>query len=185
MGLAKYLKAGKMTFNPIDKCIEVVNIGFKIKYCDVINQDWGQIYEKYVGQIFEEKGYKVFYKGLEEGILDHGIDLIAENDIDIIYIQCKYLKKHLTKSHIEWILYKASQELLKAYENNTKTVIFMLIVNNIDENFSKRIPKGFSNTISNNKYPLLEYFLNHNNTQNKVRLECVEINMRDKVIPQS
>lgn len=184
MGLAKYLKAGEMTFNPIEECIEISNIGFKIQYSDITSEDWGQIYEKYVGQILEGQGYKIFYQGLEKGFLDQGIDLIAENETDIIYVQCKYLKIHLTKSRIEWILYKASKELLKAYENNTKKIIFMLVVNNIDENFSKRIPKGYKNTISNNKYPLLEYFLSHNNTQNKVRLECIEINMRNKIVPQ-
>ncbi|MDR2039378.1 MAG: NERD domain-containing protein [Bacteroidales bacterium] len=181
MGLAKYLKLGKINVNSKDRCIEIDGETTIIPYEKITNSDWGAIYEKYVGQIFEDNGYEVIYNGLNLGFIDKGIDLIAKNASNIILIQCKYFKGFITKNKIEWILYKASKELLKNYYASGKKVTFMLVVNSIDNNFSKQKPKGFNpNYESPNakiEYPLLQYFLDHNYTQDKIKLACKEITM--------
>ncbi len=49
----------------------------------------GQRYERQIGKFFEESGYKVYFKGINEGKMDGGIDLIASKNKEILLIQCK------------------------------------------------------------------------------------------------
>lgn len=48
-------------------------------------------YERYIGYLFETKGYSVVYHGAIEGKTDLGIDLICEDATEIILVQCKRL----------------------------------------------------------------------------------------------
>ena len=50
-------------------------------------------YERYIGYVYECKGYKVTYNGAIKGLEDMGRDIIAENDKEILVVQCKYWKK--------------------------------------------------------------------------------------------
>jgi Holliday junction resolvase-like predicted endonuclease len=181
MGIARQLKQGKLHLNTIQNRIEIEHKdGIFIPYLDIAPTDWGQVYEKYVGQVLETEGYKVTYRGLELGFMDQGIDLIAEKENSLLYIQCKYQSQKLTKSRIEWILNKASSLLLKHHNKFNQKITFVLVVNKLEDNFSKRIPKDFNfGLVSTNKvvYPLLEYFLSHNQKQDKVKLDVREIEM--------
>lgn len=47
-------------------------------------------YERYIGYLYEQKGYKVQYFGAIEGLNDLGRDLIASNGKKTLIIQCKY-----------------------------------------------------------------------------------------------
>jgi Holliday junction resolvase-like predicted endonuclease len=182
MGIAKILKSGRITLNDKENIIEVENCLTTLPYKLISPSDWGQVYEKYVGQILENEGYTVRYHGFELGFLDKGIDLIAENEECINFIQCKFSKSKIGKSKIDWILYKASSKLHEQYKLSGKQLKFTLIVNSIDTNFSKRIPKKFRLTfteLSKIKYPWLQYFLDHNYIQNKIKLECREIPMNN------
>lgn len=53
------------------------------------NWQIGIEYERYVGYLYESKGYSVRYNGATEGLQDMGRDLIAENKTEILVIQCK------------------------------------------------------------------------------------------------
>jgi len=180
MGVSEFLKSGMLRINSVDKVLELEGIAQTIAFDELKSSDWGYVYEKYVGQILESEGYKVTYNGLNLGFYDKGIDLIAKKDSTITFIQCKYHKERISKTEIEWILYKASNELFKKWNQENKRLNFMLVVNCLDDNFSKIIPRGLNISIlqsSNVKYPLLQYFLYHNNIQDKVKLEIREINM--------
>lgn len=181
IGIARQLRQGRVHLNTVLNRIEIdYKEGIFIPYLEVAPSDWGLVYEKYVGQVLEAEGYKVTYRGLELGLKDQGIDLIAEKENSVLFIQCKYQTQKLTKSRIEWILQKASKLLLDRHAKYDQKVTFMLVVNNLNDNFPKRIPKDFNfGLVSSNKviYPLLEYFLSHNRTQNKVKLDVREIEM--------
>ena len=43
------------------------------------NWDMGIEYERYIGYLYELKGYKVIYNGALEGVSDFGRDIIAED----------------------------------------------------------------------------------------------------------
>ena len=56
----------------------------------------GRIYERYVGYIYEEKGYDVEYVGIFKGYEDLGRDLICTKKNEIVVIQCKNWSKFKT-----------------------------------------------------------------------------------------
>lgn len=49
----------------------------------------GRIYERYVGYIYETKGYDIDYVGIFKGYEDLGRDLICRKGNDFVVIQCK------------------------------------------------------------------------------------------------
>jgi len=53
----------------------------------------GRDYERYVGYLYESKGYSVFYQGIVEGLDDLGRDLICIKGNDTTIVQCKYWSK--------------------------------------------------------------------------------------------
>jgi len=55
-----------------------------------LNASKGVVYERHVGKAYEEKGYRVFYHGIEKGNKDSSIDLIAIKDNSkAVFVQCK------------------------------------------------------------------------------------------------
>ncbi|MFH1356620.1 MAG: restriction endonuclease [bacterium] len=56
----------------------------------------GRIYERYVGYLYEKKGYDVNYIGIFKGFEDLGRDLICKKDEETIVIQCKYWSQFKT-----------------------------------------------------------------------------------------
>ena len=54
----------------------------------------GRDYERYVGYIYESKGYGVYYQGIVEGLADLGRDLICAKDDSAEIVQCKYWSKN-------------------------------------------------------------------------------------------
>ena len=131
-------------------------------YSEINFDDWGYVYEKYVGQKYEEEGYQVEYLGLKNGFLDGGMDIIISKDDFKAYIQCKYSSKSKAcfgKQKIEWILYKASSFLSKQYKD--QKLNFWLVVP----------------TLQLIKKDLQDYFLSKNNFQDLVKLELKAIPM--------
>jgi hypothetical protein len=62
----------------------------------------GRDFERYVGYLWEKKGYNVEYYGIEKKLKDLGRDLIIENNDDVFIVQCKYWssKKLIHEKHI-------------------------------------------------------------------------------------
>ncbi len=56
----------------------------------------GRDYERYIGYMYECKGYSVYYQGIVEGFEDLGRDLIAKKRKEIEVIQCKYWAQYRT-----------------------------------------------------------------------------------------
>lgn len=56
---------------------------------DSQNKQKGDKYELQIGRMFKNNGYKVYFKGINEGFDDGGIDLIAYKGNEAILIQCK------------------------------------------------------------------------------------------------
>lgn len=81
----------------------------------------GRDYEMYVGYLYEQKGYKIHYKGILDGFDDLGRDVIATKDGEICIIQCKYWAqyKNIHEKHIfqlfgttmeYWLNYSGSKQ---------------------------------------------------------------------------
>lgn len=56
----------------------------------------GRDYERYIGYLYESKGYKVEYVGIEKGLEDLGRDLICFKDEEVEIVQCKCWSNHKT-----------------------------------------------------------------------------------------
>jgi len=66
----------------------------------------GEQFELAIGSWFEQDGWTVSYTGIERGVNDGGIDLIAKRDGMTFLIQCKYWRanriiyeKHINQFH--------------------------------------------------------------------------------------
>lgn len=62
----------------------------------------GRDYERYVGYLYENMGYKVDYYGIKEGFDDLGRDLICKRKGETRIVQCKYWASHkeIHENHI-------------------------------------------------------------------------------------
>lgn len=62
----------------------------------------GRDYERYIGYLYESRGYNVYYQGIIKGLEDLGRDLICVKDNDAIIVQCKYWskEKQIHEKHI-------------------------------------------------------------------------------------
>ena len=165
--IASILSKGRLEIDCKNCVVNIIpEVTNSIRHCysysEINFDDWGYVYEKHVGQKFEEEGYQVEYLGLKNGFGDGGMDIIISKNDFKAYIQCKYSSKSkacLGKQKIEWILYKASSFLSKQYKD--QKLNFWLIVP----------------TLQLIKKDLQEYFLSKNNFQDMVKLELKAIPM--------
>lgn len=67
----------------------------------------GFLYERIVGLHYEQGGYTVEYRG-HLGYLDAGIDLIARNDNQCRFVQCKFTLQSISRAKVEKLLFAAS-----------------------------------------------------------------------------
>lgn len=68
------------------------------RYWNKRKTNWqiGRDYERYIGYLYEVKGYKVNYHGIFKGYDDLGRDVICSDKNRSLIIQCKYWSKHKT-----------------------------------------------------------------------------------------
>ncbi len=66
------------------------------------NAEIGKEYERYIGYLYENNGFKVTYWGIEKGLEDLGRDLICtkSNQIHIVQCKCWSEKKEIHEKHI-------------------------------------------------------------------------------------
>lgn len=62
----------------------------------------GRDYERYIGYLYESKGYNVYYQGIIEGLADLGRDLVAIKNNNVEIVRCKYWskEKQIHEKHI-------------------------------------------------------------------------------------
>lgn len=82
----------------------------------------GRDYERYVGFLYESKGYNVYYQGIVEGLADLGRDVVATKDRIVEVIQCKYWSKY-KEIHEKHICQFKGTVLKYCIENPNKNVL--------------------------------------------------------------
>jgi hypothetical protein len=80
----------------------------------------GRDYERYIGYLYEIKGYKVDYEGIEKGLEDLGRDLVCTNSSEIEIVQCKCWASYKTihEKHINQLYGTA----VKYYIDHTQII---------------------------------------------------------------
>ena len=70
----------------------------------------GYPFEKFMGRLFESKGYKVKVGVIVQGkCVTHEVDVIAENDDEVIMVECKFHRQQGRKSDVKVALYIKSR----------------------------------------------------------------------------
>jgi hypothetical protein len=94
----------------------------------------GMIYERYIGYIYEDKGYSVDYLGIEKGFDDEGIDLICKDFDKTLLIQCKNWSKYpIHEKHINQLFGTTVKYFIEQY-SETFDCQFDLFPNLLSEN---------------------------------------------------
>nr|DAD90328.1 MAG TPA: Restriction endonuclease [Podoviridae sp. ct7K12] len=91
----------------------------------------GYEFERYCGYLLEQLGFSVRYHGIINGKADEGIDLIAEKNKKIVYVQCKYwsITKTIRENTVAQLL---GATLKKFLETGKKTEDFFKSIKNKD-----------------------------------------------------
>lgn len=59
------------------------------QFLEIANKQKGDNYEFQIGKSYKRKGYKIHYNGINKGVADGGIDIVAHKGDETILIQCK------------------------------------------------------------------------------------------------
>ena len=80
----------------------------------------GRDYERYIGYLYESKGWVVNYQGIEKGLEDLGRDLICKKDNKIQVVQCKYWRSERTihEKHINQLFGTTVEYFIKSTDFN-------------------------------------------------------------------
>lgn len=86
------------------------------------NWEIGKMYERYVGYLYESKGYKVEYVGIEKGFEDLGRDLICRNSKETLVVQCKYWASHkeIREAHINQLYGTTIKHFIDEFKNRSE-----------------------------------------------------------------
>jgi len=93
----------------------------------------GRDYERFIGYLYEQKGYSVEYVGIEKGLEDLGRDLICTKGNEIEVVQCKCWASHkvIHEKHINQLYGTAVKHYIEQRElanQNNKLILFPDII---------------------------------------------------------
>jgi hypothetical protein len=94
----------------------------------------GRDYERYIGYLYENAGYKVEYMGIEKGLEDLGRDLICVKGNETEIVQCKFWAKHKTihEKHINQLFGTAVKYFIdhnQDIKHKNKNTLFPELIN--------------------------------------------------------
>lgn len=113
----------------------------------------GKIYERYVGYLYEQKGYEVDYVGIAKGFEDLGRDIIATKGKEIVVIQCKNWSKFKT-IYEKYIFQFFGTVFQYKDENKTKNVKAIFYSTTKLSDLAKRFAKELNiELIENDRIP--------------------------------
>lgn len=102
----------------------------------------GRLYERYIGYLYEERGYDVEYVGIFKGYEDLGRDLICQKGKDFIVIQCKNWSKFRTiyEKHIFQFFGTVFQYRDENPDRKVKAIFYTSTkLSNLAKRFSKEL----------------------------------------------
>jgi TolA-binding protein len=106
--LAPDAKVEEETGDPAQRWLtdaEYKNLPTTKKYQLALDRYWskkkspweiGRDYERYIGCLYEQDGFNVYYQGIVEGLADIGRDLVARKGRCVEVVQCKYWSREKT-----------------------------------------------------------------------------------------
>lgn len=114
-------------------------------------EDIGLFYERYIGYIFESKGWHVIYHGAKKGKEDEGIDLICIRNDRVRLVQCKYWSQNKTLfENSIFQLYGTWQFRVKRNDFAPKRLDAYLITSTVLSEFAKNSAETLDINIKQN-----------------------------------
>lgn len=90
----------------------------------------GRDYERYIGYLYENEGYRVQYFGIEKGLEDLGRDLVCTKDDICEIVQCKYWSKAkgflIRENHINQLFGTTVKHYMDIFSNNERDLYSFL-----------------------------------------------------------
>ena len=112
------------------------------------NLQIGRDYERYIGYLMEQKGYKVEYTGIQNGMNDLGRDLICKSGSETLIIQCKCWSnrqgKQIHEKHINQLYGTSVMYLMDERKKNPRAKIDLGVNSNL---FAETIIPVFVSTV--------------------------------------
>lgn len=115
----------------------------------------GRDYERYIGYLYESKGYGVYYQGIVEGLADLGRDLVCAKDKSAEIVQCKYWSKE-KQIHEKHIFQLFGTAIAYRIDHPKMRVTPWFVTSTILSETAKRFAKELDVRWSDN-YPLEHY----------------------------
>ncbi len=119
----------------------------------------GRDFEMYVGNIYEKGGYSVEYHGIENGLKDKGIDLIAKKGNKTLIIQCKYWSTYKT-IHENHLCQLYGTTIMYQLEHPTEKTFPVFICHNtlsdVAKIFAEKLNIEVSENIDLGEYPAIK-----------------------------
>lgn len=121
----------------------------------------GIIYERYIGYLYESKGYVVIYHGVNKGRADLGRDLIVKNDNQTFIIQCKrWMSKRfkiINEKHIFQLFGTAMQYKIENPKEKVSAILYTTAeVSDTAKEIANRLSELLEIKIKE-KFPLKKY----------------------------
>jgi Holliday junction resolvase len=136
---------------------------YKYKFkSNLSKEELGKRYERYIGYLYENDGYRVDYHGILKGKKDGGIDIIAMKKKEVFIIQCKrYGKDTFVHENTINQLYGALTYQKEKYQNKNVRAILYTANNNIDDEALEKLEHFKIEHIvkqhpKNENYPLIK-----------------------------
>ncbi len=119
------------------------------------NKQKGVKYELQIGKLYQRQGYKVYFKGINEGVRDKGIDLIAYKGKEALLIQCKnWEHSQIKQEHLRIFLGDCTayiEQNQRVFAKKNVQRVFVTSCKNVDYGVKKFI------TENNVEYRIIPY----------------------------
>jgi len=116
----------------------------------------GRDYERYIGYLYEVKGYGVHYQGIVEGLADLGRDLICTQDGNAEIVQCKRWSKE-KQIHEKHIFQLYGTAVAYRLDHSNRRISSCFVTATILSNRAKQFAQELRIKILEN-YPLNEHY---------------------------
>ena len=123
------------------------------------NWQLGKDYERYVGDIYENDGYNVYYQGILEGFDDLGRDLICRKEEETIIIQCKRWSQHkkIHEKHINQLYGTVIKYIIDHPNEKVGAILYTTTkLSDRAKEFAKYLSIGIAEEFPFQKYPSIK-----------------------------
>ena len=122
------------------------------------NWQIGIEYERYIGYLYESKGYKVHYEGALMGLQDKGRDLIIEKDEDCFIVQCKRWARdrEIHEKHIMQLFGSVAELNLNNNKNYKGVLITTTTLSKMAKHFAELLEIEVVENYDYKSYPLIK-----------------------------